>query len=157
MALDWARLAEIAEKSPKQEGFKPSYGTAGFRAEGSLLHSTMFRYGSSDLLDCSAPKNLQARALPCRCGMLMAARSVKTGGTTGLVVTASHNPEVDNGVKLVEPTGYMLTQAWEVRWESVELSCKLSSRKTPCPCRYECRSLGCDTNIIAGCRAMLTV
>ena len=50
-----------------------------------------------------------------RCGILMAARALKTGGNTGLVVTASHNPEADNGVKLVDPSGYMLEQAWEVR------------------------------------------
>ena len=31
-----------------------------------------------------------------------------------MVVTASHNPAEDNGVKLVEPTGYMLLQSWEV-------------------------------------------
>ncbi len=44
----------------------------------------------------------------------MAMRALKTGSVTGLVVTASHNPGEDNGVKLVEPTGYMLDQAWEV-------------------------------------------
>lgn len=44
----------------------------------------------------------------------MAARALKTGAATGLVVTASHNPVADNGVKLVEPTGYMLDQPWEV-------------------------------------------
>ena len=44
----------------------------------------------------------------------MAARALKTGAATGLVVTASHNPVADNGVKLVEPTGYMLNQSWEV-------------------------------------------
>jgi len=45
----------------------------------------------------------------------MALRARKTGGVTGIVVTASHNPAEDNGVKLVEPSGYMLTQDWEVR------------------------------------------
>ena len=49
-----------------------------------------------------------------RCGLLMALRSAKTGGATGIVVTASHNPAEDNGVKLVEPSGYMLVQDWEV-------------------------------------------
>lgn len=44
----------------------------------------------------------------------MAARALKTGNVTGLVVTASHNPVEDNGVKLVDPSGHMLAQAWEV-------------------------------------------
>ena len=44
----------------------------------------------------------------------MAARSMMLGSATGLVVTASHNPAEDNGVKLVDPSGYMLQQSWEV-------------------------------------------
>lgn len=44
----------------------------------------------------------------------MAARSMALGAATGLVVTASHNPAQDNGVKLVDPSGYMLQQSWEV-------------------------------------------
>lgn len=30
------------------------------------------------------------------------------------MITASHNPEDDNGVKLIDPQGEMLDQAWEV-------------------------------------------
>lgn len=56
----------------------------------------------------------------------MAARSMALGAATGLVVTASHNPAQDNGVKLVEPSGYMLQQSWEV--------CTLSAKPHP-PCR----------------------
>ena len=56
----------------------------------------------------------------------MAARSMAVGAATGLVVTASHNPAQDNGVKLVEPSGYMLQQSWEV--------CTLYAKPHP-PCR----------------------
>ena len=35
------------------------------------------------------------------------------GKTTGMVVTASHNPASDNGVKLVEPSGGTLPMALE--------------------------------------------
>ncbi|KAJ3072124.1 Phosphoacetylglucosamine Mutase [Podochytrium sp. JEL0797] len=67
------------------------YGTAGFRMEASLLDPVMFAVG-----------------------LLAVLRSKFHGGKTiGVMVTASHNPEKDNGVKLVEPLGEMLVQSWE--------------------------------------------
>ena len=52
----------------------------------------------------------------------MPARSMAVGAATGIVVTASHNPAQDNGVKLVEPSGYMLQQSWEVCCISCNMS-----------------------------------
>ncbi|QCD91483.1 phosphoacetylglucosamine mutase isoform X1 [Vigna unguiculata] len=75
--------------SPPQ-GVKLSYGTAGFRADASLLPSTVYRVG-----------------------ILAALRSLKTGSIIGLMITASHNKVSDNGVKIADPNGGMLSQHWE--------------------------------------------
>lgn len=40
-------------------------------------------------------------------------RSLKTSRVTGICITASHNPAPDNGVKLVDPSGEMLSQDYE--------------------------------------------
>lgn len=69
---------------------KFSYGTAGFRTDAALLPSTIFRMG-----------------------VLAALRSICTQAVTGLMITASHNPVHENGVKLVDPSGGMLAVSWE--------------------------------------------
>lgn len=66
-----------------------SYGTSGFRADASILESTVYRVG-----------------------ILAALRSLKTQAVIGLMITASHNQVSDNGVKIADPTGEMLTQDW---------------------------------------------
>ena len=35
------------------------------------------------------------------------------GGLAGVMVTASHNPKQDNGLKIFEKDGSMLDQSWE--------------------------------------------
>lgn len=68
-----------------------SYGTAGFRGKAETLHEAVLR-----------------------CGMLAACRShALAGRAIGVMVTASHNPASDNGLKLIEPDGSMLHSDWE--------------------------------------------
>lgn len=57
------------------------------------------------------------------------------------MITASHNPEGDNGVKLVEPSGEMLAPEWEAHATNIaqaasddDLVTFLSSLATSCPC-----------------------
>ena len=76
---------------PPHPGVKLAYGTAGFRANANVLDSTFFRVG--------ALATLRSRA--------------RGGLAIGLMVTASHNPERDNGIKLIDPDGGMLDQSWE--------------------------------------------
>ena len=73
-----------------------SYGTAGFRGDAAMLDRAVFTSG------CIA--GLRALSL---------SRGPAARVATGVMVTASHNPEKDNGVKLVEGHGDMLDQAWE--------------------------------------------
>lgn len=83
-------LLRSASQFPLPPGAKFSYGTSGFRANASLLESTVFRVG-----------------------ILAALRSIQTGSMIGLMITASHNEVSDNGVKLADASGGMLTQLWE--------------------------------------------
>jgi phosphoacetylglucosamine mutase len=85
-------VAAAAKSHARPEGSKPFvYGTAGFRMNADLLDPVMYSVG-----------------------LLAALRSRKLKGQTiGVMVTASHNPAEDNGVKLVDPYGDMLEQSWE--------------------------------------------
>uniref|UniRef100_A0A7N8XM03 Phosphoacetylglucosamine mutase n=1 Tax=Mastacembelus armatus TaxID=205130 RepID=A0A7N8XM03_9TELE len=88
-----AQFHEVSKQSslhPKPAGLDLQYGTAGFRTNAKQLDHIMFRMG-----------------------LLATIRSKKTKATIGVMVTASHNPEEDNGVKLVDPMGEMVTPTWE--------------------------------------------
>ncbi|XP_022593645.1 phosphoacetylglucosamine mutase isoform X2 [Seriola dumerili] len=88
-----AQFQEVSKQSsqhPKPAGLVLQYGTAGFRTSAKLLYHIMFRMG-----------------------LLATLRSKKTKATIGVMVTASHNPEEDNGVKLIDPMGEMVTPSWE--------------------------------------------
>nr|XP_034837207.1 phosphoacetylglucosamine mutase [Maniola hyperantus] len=79
------------EMHPKTTDVFIQYGTAGFRTKASLLEHVVYRMGLLAVLRS-------------RC---------KNGRTIGIMITASHNLEPDNGVKLIDPDGEMLEQSWE--------------------------------------------
>ncbi|XP_063240207.1 phosphoacetylglucosamine mutase isoform X2 [Bacillus rossius redtenbacheri] len=66
------------------------YGTAGFREKAEVLDHIIYRMG-----------------------LLAVLRAKHKNATIGLMITASHNPEPDNGVKLIDPRGEMLEASWE--------------------------------------------
>lgn len=84
-------IKELVTKHPKEEGFNASYGTAGFRMKATHLPYITYTIG-----------------------ILASLRSKFLGGkAVGVMVTASHNPPDDNGVKVVDPMGSMLESSWE--------------------------------------------
>lgn len=126
--LDGAALRAACAAYPKPADFRPSYGTAGFRAEASLLPSTVFRCGLLIGLRAKAAGQVGEGPLSPWAHWLLPALRIRTPccnpppwcqphcarQACGVMITASHNPEADNGVKLVEPSGEMLAPDWEV-------------------------------------------
>ncbi|KFV77949.1 Phosphoacetylglucosamine mutase, partial [Struthio camelus australis] len=88
--MDFEAIKKSSALHPKPAGLTLQYGTAGFRTKAERLDHVMFRMG-----------------------FLAVLRSRATASTIGVMVTASHNPEEDNGVKLIDPHGEMLHPSWE--------------------------------------------
>ncbi|KAG6194459.1 hypothetical protein E4U10_002894 [Claviceps purpurea] len=89
--MDCDRILEASAKHPIVAGHDYQYGTAGFRMDSELLTGVSFRVG---LLAGLRSRQLNGRAI-------------------GVMITASHNPPADNGVKILDPMGDMLDKEWE--------------------------------------------
>jgi len=89
-----------------------SYGTSGFRALASHLDAVTLRMG---MLAALRSWKAAQDAGKCVSGAESSSSSSSSSccPIVGVMVTASHNDEPDNGIKLIVPTGEMLATAWE--------------------------------------------
>ncbi|GFS55480.1 phosphoacetylglucosamine mutase [Nephila pilipes] len=92
MREDFTLAASLGVQKYQKISLKTlQYGTSGFRDKASELTHVMYRMGLLAVLRSKA----------------------MNGSTIGIMITASHNPEEDNGVKLCDPDGKMIDKEWE--------------------------------------------
>jgi hypothetical protein len=136
------RITKGAEPYPIQEGKKYEYGTAGVclraclseTATDNVSHSVPYESVRSCLsrtrltsttvllphkilrLTRAAKNSPLLDHVIYTVGLIAALRSKKRNATIGIMITASHNPAEDNGVKLVDPmVSCHLTQNVDMR------------------------------------------
>jgi hypothetical protein len=102
----------IAAEVPRPGGVTFSYGTAGFRAVATTLSSTFLRMGMLAALRSAQLGKVKQSWSPVTC-RVSHRLCCDLDQIIGVMITASHNPVEDNGVKMVDPDGGMLAQAWE--------------------------------------------
>jgi phosphoacetylglucosamine mutase len=88
--MDFAKLEKLFLEYPMPKGYIPKYGTSGFREDAKLLDAVVVR-----------------------ATVMMVLRSKQVQQHCGIMVTASHNPENDNGLKLIDYTGDMIDETYE--------------------------------------------
>ncbi|KAI4488215.1 hypothetical protein M0804_005063 [Polistes exclamans] len=90
--MDFQYINNVENSTYSKQYNEPiQYGTSGFRTKAEFLEHVLYRMG-----------------------LLAVLRSKKCNAAIGLMITASHNVESDNGVKLVDPNGEMLKASWEI-------------------------------------------
>jgi phosphoglucosamine mutase len=107
-------------------------------------------------LEAAVARGLQAAgASPCSVGIVptpaIARAVVADGAVLGVVITASHNPAEDNGIKFFGPAGLKLTDEAELEIEALILSAMPES-KTPAELPV---LLGASANYILAVQSLL--
>lgn len=100
---------QIAAFAP--DAAKIAYGTAGFRTIGTALPPVAYR--CVFLVFCRSLAVRQALSTSHPVDSHHFVINPATIGDCGMMITASHNPAPDNGLKIVDPDGGMYSMAWE--------------------------------------------
>ncbi|PFH36608.1 phosphoacetylglucosamine mutase [Besnoitia besnoiti] len=123
-AVSIEALAASLSRYPRAPDRKFNYGTAGFRAKADLLPSVVHRCGLLAALFAVYQQDKKEREARAQAGAKnREAKAERYAHSTavyvGCMITASHNPEEDNGVKLVGVDGCLLSPVWERYAESL--------------------------------------